>query len=743
MIGVSESHTDTSWIGPNGEQRFHGLLSAFRRLDDRLALLLAAAHSSEAELDSQTYPGLTISRSESLQLLGREPGSSAFVLDEGALQTQLFDPLENDNAKLTWLAREYELSAFDQDVILIALATELDLRYEKLFAYLQDDITCKRPTVDLVLSLLCPSTRTREARRMHFMPDGLLIRNKLLHLTTDSDQGRSMPARQIRLDEGVVNLLLGGKGLDRRLASCCALVEPDRSLADVPINDDLKRALQVLIAEPERQPFKLHFRGPLGTGKRETAEALAAGLGLQLLAVDIEELQAISPNFDDGLKLVFREARFRRALTYLENFEFLTGEARAVFYRRFLKAVNEDSSLTLLAGAESLGLTTKIHEVVFPVPSFAQRRTCWHEQLRQHGIALDEATLDALASGFHLSYGEIVTAISRAIDQAQWRAAGQTEAAPAGALKSSPTAQDLFACARARLSHNLGQFARKIDPKYDWSDLVLPTDQLSQLREMCARHKHQHLVYDKWEFGKKLSLGKGINALYSGHPGTGKTMAAEIIANELTLDLYKIDLSQVISKYIGETEKSLNRIFKEAQAGSAILFFDEADAIFGKRTEVKDSHDRYANIEVSYLLQKMEEYDGIAILATNLRQNIDVAFLRRMQFIVEFPFPDEEHRKRIWEVVFPREAPIAGDVDFDMLARSIRLAGANLKSIGLAAAFSAAGDGGVIQQQHVIRAARREFQKLGQSWNESDRHPEERSDIRRKSETVEPDSKDD
>jgi len=197
-------------------------------------------------------------------------------------------------------------------------------------------------------------------------------------------------------------------------------------------------------------------------------------------------------------------------------------------------------------------------------------------------------------------------------------------------------------------------------------------------------------------------------------------MAAEVIANELHLDLYKIDLSQVVSKYIGETEKSLNHIFREAQASSSILFFDEADALFGKRTEVKDSHDRYANIEVSYLLQKMEEYDGIAILATNLRENMDEAFLRRMQFIVEFPFPDEEHRKSIWEIVFPPEAPVASDVDFRLLAREIRLAGGNIKSIGLAAAFYAAADGRVIHQQHLIRAARREFQKLGRNWNERD-----------------------
>jgi SpoVK/Ycf46/Vps4 family AAA+-type ATPase len=197
-------------------------------------------------------------------------------------------------------------------------------------------------------------------------------------------------------------------------------------------------------------------------------------------------------------------------------------------------------------------------------------------------------------------------------------------------------------------------------------------------------------------------------------------MAAEVIANHLLLDLYKIDLSQVVSKYIGETEKSLNSIFQEAQASNSILFFDEADALFGKRSEVKDAHDRYANIEVSYLLQKMEEYDGIAILATNFRKNIDEAFLRRLQVIIDFPFPDEDERRRIWEVVFPREAPIAADVDFGVLARTIRLAGGNLKNIALAAAFFAASDGGVIGKQHVANATRREYQKLGQSWSDSD-----------------------
>jgi SpoVK/Ycf46/Vps4 family AAA+-type ATPase len=208
--------------------------------------------------------------------------------------------------------------------------------------------------------------------------------------------------------------------------------------------------------------------------------------------------------------------------------------------------------------------------------------------------------------------------------------------------------------------------------------------------------------------------------LFSGPAGTGKTMAAEVIARELGLDLYKIDLSQVVSKYIGETEKNLHEVFREARRSYAILFFDEADALFGKRSEVKDAHDRYSNIEIGYLLQKMEEYDGIAILATNLRQNMDEAFVRRLQVIVDFPFPNEEYRELIWGVIFPAESPLGDDVDFNLLAREIRLAGGNIKNMALAAAFFAADNGGVIRMPHLVRAAKREYQKVGRVWADAE-----------------------
>jgi SpoVK/Ycf46/Vps4 family AAA+-type ATPase len=224
------------------------------------------------------------------------------------------------------------------------------------------------------------------------------------------------------------------------------------------------------------------------------------------------------------------------------------------------------------------------------------------------------------------------------------------------------------------------------------------------------------VVFGQWGFDARLSLGKGLSALFAGPPGTGKTMAAEVIARDLELDLYKIDLSQVVSKYIGETEKNLAKVFQEASAGNSILFFDECDALFGKRTEVKDAHDRYANIEVAYLLQKIDEYDGLCILATNLRQNLDPAFTRRLTFIVDFPFPDEASRRKIWEAIWPPQTPRSRDLDLDAIAQQFKLSGGGVKNVAVSAAFLAAADPArEVRTQHVVHAARREFEKSGRS----------------------------
>jgi SpoVK/Ycf46/Vps4 family AAA+-type ATPase len=275
------------------------------------------------------------------------------------------------------------------------------------------------------------------------------------------------------------------------------------------------------------------------------------------------------------------------------------------------------------------------------------------------------------------------------------------------------TLEDLYKGCRTVSNQKLSSLSRKVDPKYSWEDIVLPKEKLTQLKEICSYVKYKHVVYGDWGFGKKLSLGKGLNALFFGPSGTGKTMAAEIIANELKLDLYKIDLSTVVSKYIGDTEKNLNKIFSEAETSNSIIFFDEADAIFGKRSEVKDAHDRYANIEVAYLLQKMEEYEGVVILATNFRKNMDDAFVRRIHFTVEFPFPDEKNRLGIWKGVFPANAPVDKDIDYKFLAKKLKIAGGNIKNIAICSAFLAAEDSRKINMRHMMRAVRRECLKTG------------------------------
>jgi SpoVK/Ycf46/Vps4 family AAA+-type ATPase len=273
------------------------------------------------------------------------------------------------------------------------------------------------------------------------------------------------------------------------------------------------------------------------------------------------------------------------------------------------------------------------------------------------------------------------------------------------------TGEDLRAGARAQNAAGLERLARRIVPNAGWADLVLPAEAIEHLRELAARAEHRDRVYDEWGMGG--SRGRGITALFAGESGTGKTMAAEVLATALGLDVYTIDLATVVDKYVGETEKNLDRIFAEAEGINGILFFDEADALFGKRSEVRDAHDRYANIEVAYLLQRMEAFAGIAILATNLRANIDEAFARRLDAVVDFPMPDEEHRRRLWDQCLGPLVPRAGDLDLDFCAESFELSGGNIRNIAVAAAYLAAAEARPLEMRDLIRGTRREYRKLG------------------------------
>jgi SpoVK/Ycf46/Vps4 family AAA+-type ATPase len=362
--------------------------------------------------------------------------------------------------------------------------------------------------------------------------------------------------------------------------------------------------------------------------------------------------------------------------------------------------------------------------VELPSPGYDERLALWRTTL---GETSDEIDLAALAGKFRLTGGQIADAAATAHNLAAARAAGTNSGnrrdndSGNGNGKShggaegdhEVTEDDLLAACRLQSTSKLAELAQKIEPRFGWDDIVLPPDQMALLRELHATVEHRAIVHDTWGFDAKLATGKGLNVLFAGPPGTGKTMAADVLANTLGLDLYKVDLSGVLSKYIGETEKNLARIFDEATTSNAVLFFDEADALFGKRTAVRDAHDRYANVEVSYLLQRMDDYEGVVILATNLRKNMDDAFVRRLHFTIDLPLPGPEDRRRIWSQIWPAQAPLDPTLDLDLLAERIPVAGGSIRNIALASAFLAAADGRVVTLDHVLHATRREYQKMG------------------------------
>jgi hypothetical protein len=372
---------------------------------------------------------------------------------------------------------------------------------------------------------------------------------------------------------------------------------------------------------------------------------------------------------------------------------------------RALRAIEQRSERTVIAApnrtaALALGDRTVLL-VEAPAPTFAERRKAWAD------LTGTEQTAD-VAAKFRLSIGQIVEAAEVA----------RLAAVAGGAEVPSPEELDLGA--RQASSSRLGELAARLPPGFRWEDLVLPERQLELLQSISAYLRHRDRVLSDWGYEKSVARTQGLKVLFAGESGTGKTMAAQVLAAQLGLEIFRVDLATIVSKYIGETEKNLDRIFGAAEGSNAILFFDEADALFGKRSEVSDSHDRYANIEVAYLLQRMEGYAGAVILATNFRRNIDDAFVRRLDFVIDFPFPEVEDRKRIWRLLLPVEAPVADDLDLDFLATQFKLSGGAIRNCSLSAAFQAADDTGVIEMRHLVRAVAQEYGKQGRLTLEAD-----------------------
>jgi hypothetical protein len=660
-----------------------------RKLMKDFELLRAGGASAQA------LTGLYIDEQQVAAALNSRPELSGLAIDE---------------ARLLHLEEIFGLSEFEVDVLLACVAVALNPVYERVFAFLQDDLGKKRPTPSLLMRIYGMGSESAVERRAVFQPTAPLFRNSLVSRVEVSDSSETLLNSALSVDERVVGHLLGLDEIDQRLLAHTEY-EPEPQCGGIAAD-----VMGRVVAAANSNTL-LVLAGPPSIGKKDAARLFAACAGRSLLVVDVATLlrcQACSP--PQAVRLIFREALLLGAAIYWSGANLLwSDDEKATACQRILeKHLKVAPFPCVLSGPTRWQLPAVIGErpamrLSVSLPTVEERRELWQRTLAANESCrnVSAAAVNMVATTFRLSAEQIRHAVEVA------RGCACLE--PDHQLRT----RHLLAGARAVSSRQLANLAEEIVPRVTWDQLVLPTDAVGQLRELCDAVRERSKVLDEWGFGRRLSGGRGITALFAGVSGTGKTIGAEVVAGELGLALFKIDLASVVSKWLGETEKNMDRIFAAATDSNSILFFDEADALFGKRSEVKDSHDRYANLEISYLLQKMEAYEGIAILATNMRNQIDDAFLRRITFQVTFPFPEESDRARIWSAVWPVELPRHSDVELHRMAR-IKLSGGNIKNVVMAAAHLAASANRPVRTIDLVHAVRREYQKVGKNIGDTE-----------------------
>jgi hypothetical protein len=592
---------------------------------------------------------------------------------------------------LLQLAERFGLSPFERDLLLLCAAMELDTRTAELCARAQDDPGRSYPTFALALALL------DEPAWEALSPQRPLRYWQLIEISQPGAQPLTTSA--LRADERIVNAIKGLEYLDDRLTSLLVPLEVAAAGSELPPSQEASvEAVQRLLAQAE--PI-IQLVGPDAASKQLVAARAVADYGVSLLRLPAAMFPSQPADVELLARLWQRESLMLPLALYLEaaqGGEAPDGDGQSTSLQRFLLRSTGILLVDTPQPRQGPGWGTAVVDVARPTPF--EQHEAWQRLLGEQAGENPRR----LAGQFNLNLdtiGQIVRVTcadagqsSRDLDACLWRAC------------------------RSRTRPQLGGLAQPLEPKAGWDDIVLPEEQMALLHQIAGQVEQRITVYDRWGFRERMNRGLGISALFAGPSGTGKTMAAEVIARELDLDLYRIDLSSVVSKYIGETEKNLRKLFDAAEDGGAVLFFDEADALFGKRSEVKDSHDRYANVEISYLLQRMESYRGLAVLATNMKNALDPAFVRRLRFIVDFPFPGPAERLRIWRGVFPPGLPVEG-LDYEHLAR-LNLSGGSIHNVALNAAFMAAGQGQTVAMPLLLAAARGEFRKTERPANEAD-----------------------
>lgn len=593
------------------------------------------------------------------------------------------------------LRQQLGLSPFEGNVLLLCAAMELDTRVAGLCARAHDDPQRPYPTFALALALF--DDLAWEA----LSPDRPLRYWRLIEINQPGAQPLTSSA--LRADERIVNYIKGLNTLDDRLATFISPADVMQSSND-PLPPSQQAVADQIIQHWQRAPGNtplpiVQLLGPDPISKQLIAVCAAATLGRHLYRLAAESLPAQVNELETLARLWQRESTLLPLALFLDAQEIDGASSEhGTLLGRFLARADGVIFLSTRESWPRLGRASFSFDIA--KPTTAEQHALWHQALGEHPAA----SAGRLAAQFSLNVSTIAKVAQDVLNESN--------------ESDDQLAQRLWATCCSITRPRLDALAQRLDPKATWDDLVLPFEQTSLLRQISYQVGQRHTVYEDWGFAEKMNRGLGISALFAGESGTGKTMGAEVIANELQLNLYRIDLSAVVSKYIGETEKNLRRLFDVAEDGGAILFFDEADALFGKRSEVKDSHDRYANIEINYLLQRMEAYRGLAILATNMKSALDPAFMRRLRFIVNFPFPGASERKLIWQKVFPSQVP-KDELDCERLGH-FNMTGGNIHSIALNAAFAAAQSNSKVTMPIVLSAARTEFRKLEKPINEAE-----------------------
>lgn len=643
---------------------------------------------------------------------------------------QLHDVIETRVGKsdielpLERLAYHFNLRRQEMDILLLAFLPETDARYRRIYGYLQDDASRTKPKAELLLEMIRAEGENKMIGRQLLSPEGTLRANHLVTLTPQRSGEEGLSLGSVMVDPHIVNMILGDVSLDDRLEG--EWLEPDEmpSWDELILPDDRRSSYATLTTRLKADEISPVFllQGSYGSGRRDIATAVCQQLEVPLIIVDSQVGLDFSMGWEQFVSLAYREAKIKQAAILWTHCEKLLGENHTQQWQGLIETAESFSGITFLAttiGWELMGNfrspAKPLLQIALPLPNYDLREKLWQRYLSNEKLApeLDVILVSqTLANSFQFNGGQIEDALATA----RWIALQDD---PATGLISE---KNLFDGCRKQASRQIIKMARRVQPRDSLTldSVILPSANKVQLEELIFRVQNQNTIYSTLDFGRQQSLGKGLIALFVGSSGTGKTLTAELLASIQGVDLYKVDLSVVVSKYVGETEKNLDRVFSEAEGANAILFFDEADALFGKRGEVKDARDRWANMEINFLLQRIEEYDGVVILATNLRQNIDEAFARRIQVIVEFPFPEGEHRKEILFRLFPNVdglVPPAKET-LDEVASKFKLAGGNWKNIVIDATYRALADKAegepvTVTKRHLLASIAREFQKQG------------------------------